>query len=1261
MADMPESWKIWIDTGGTFTDCMALSPEGDLLKCKVLSSSALRGTIDSIRDARHIHIQGSWEVPDDFIKGFGFRPLHSGGDRVQVTGYDADNRIIQFGDAIADLVSEGDAFEVISPYEAPILAARLITGTIPDAELPVMQMRLATTKGTNALLEKKGVPTALFVTKGFRDLLLIGNQQRPDLFALAIHKPEPLYSSVHEIKGRIDAGGNEIIPLDIDSLEPIARKLVENGIQSAAVCLMNSYCNDVQEQKVASILRKSGFTHVSVSSGLAPFIKLLLRAETALVNACLSPIIDQYLKEVHTHIKGGSLFIMTSAGGLINRSSYHAIDSLLSGPAGGVVGASHAGRKAGYDRIISFDMGGTSTDVSRFDGVFDYRFEHSVGDAHLAAPSLNIETVASGGGSICDFDGFKLTVGPESAGADPGPACYGAGGPLTLTDVNLLTGHLDYTLFEIPVNRESAEQRLESVLKRVGENEGRQVDRQTILAGYLDIANERMADAIRGISLRKGYDPSNYALLAFGGAGGQHACGVASKLGISTILLPPDTGLLSAYGLGHAAVERFTEKQILQPLDRFEPRSNALFDKLGKETIAKVRDEGMPFDDVIIRRIIVNMRLMGQESSLSVDYDPRNGQSLKMLFKDRYFAVYGHWTDRPIEVESVRIVASTKPDIVDPNDSMVDVYNPDPDHKTEALFGDRQYDIPVFYREHLEPGAEINSPALVIDHHSTTVVDPGWQLHMDSGGTLILKLVEDTDLRSTSARPEAVNLQLFTSRFSAMATEMGEMLQHTALSVNVKERLDFSCAVLDNKGNLVVNAPHIPVHLGALGLCVREISRNMDLEDGDVIVTNHPAFGGSHLPDITMITPVFEKDALLGYVASRAHHAEVGGIRPGSMPPGAKNLSEEGVVIKPCKIIEGGSSRWNVIRNIFLSARYPSRNIEENMADLNAMMAANRRGAESLRNLCKTEGFDRVHYYMNQLCDTAEQQMRNTLNRFPDGVYKAVEKLDDGTPLRTTIHIRGDEAIIDFTGTGSRHPGNLNATPAIVHSVVMYVLRLLINEPLPLNEGLLKPVSLHIPECLLNPLFPEDADQCPAVVGGNTEVSQRLVDTLLKAFQRIACSQGTMNNILFGNDRFGYYETVCGGTGAGADFDGTDAVHHHMTNTRITDAEILEHRYPVRLDRFEIRPGSGGGGQHKGGNGVIRELTFLEPVSLSVLTQHRTVAPYGLKGGKPGAKGEQYVIRKDGTRHNLSSIDGCEINAGDRFILKTPGGGGFGK
>ena len=1260
---MNQKWQVWIDTGGTFTDCLAYSPWGELKKCKVLSNGALRGTITEIIDEQTLNIDENWEAPDEFVKNFSFHLLQEDHPNIIVESYNSEEGTIVLNQSIGIHDLTGRPFELISGYEAPILAVCLVTNTSYNEQLPPLQMRLATTKGTNALLEHKGVPLAFFVTKGFKDLLVIGNQQRPDLFTLNIQKPAPLHQKVIEVDERLNADGSVLRNINLDTLRDQAQAIHDLGLSTAAVCFMHSYKNKEHEQKAKQILEEAGFDHISCSADLAPFINMLSRAETTVTNAYLSPVIDQYLNDVQSELTDSSLHIMTSAGGLVQSNDYHAKDSLLSGPAGGVVGASQSGKASGFSKIISFDMGGTSTDVSRFDGDFEYQFEHKVGDAHLVAPALSIETVAAGGGSVCSFDGFKLSVGPESAGAYPGPACYGAGGPLSVTDVNLLLGHLDPSRFGIPVHAKHAKTKLTEIVEQVSEKESKEPANEDILTGFLDIANERMADAIRKISLRKGYDPKSYAMVAFGGAGGQHACGVASRLGISTIILPPDAGLLSAYGLGRAVIERFSQLQVLQNLTEIQDNLNHMINQLKKEAFSKIRAEGYPEDDIQMRKIIVNMRFKGQESTLPIDISEDETDQLQSKFKIRYTSVYGHWSDKgTIEVESIRLVASVKQE--EPGNSKIlgQSYKPDLHHHIKSYFENKWQEIPVFHREMLNPGAEIMGPALILDKHSTTVADPGWIVQMNEQLALVLKKVSEDVNSDYSDNPEAVNLELFTNRFTAIASEMGEMLQRTALSVNVKERLDFSCALLDPNGELVVNAPHIPVHLGAMGLCVRSVKEALPMEPGDTIITNHPAYGGSHLPDITVISPVFlDDEILIGYVASRAHHAEVGGSRPGSMPPQAKNLAEEGVVISPTYLVKEGEPQWEKIRQLFTDAPWPSRTVEDNMADLNATLAANNRGVHSLQNLCKKEGTNKTQYYMQQLKAYAEQRMRQTLKNIPDGMYKAVEKLDDGTHLASTIHVRQDEAIIDFTGTGSMHPGNLNATPAIVNSVIIYVLRLLVNEPLPLNEGLMKPIKLHIPTGILNPRFEDDPEKCPAVVGGNTETSQRLVDTLLKAFKKSGCSQGTMNNILFGNDSFGYYETVCGGVGAGPDFNGTDAVHQHMTNTRITDAEVMEYRYPVRLDRFEVRSGSGGKGKYHGGDGVIREITFLEPVSLSVLTQHRKIAPYGMKGGEDGQTGEQYVIRENGEHEKLDYIDGIDLEKDDRFILKTPGGGGYGQ
>jgi 5-oxoprolinase (ATP-hydrolysing) len=1294
---MPQPhWLVRIDTGGTFTDCVAFDPSGVMRRAKVLSSSALRGSVREVLDETSVAISEDWEAPAGMPAGFLFSRLGDPGPGTAVLSFDETTRVIRLAAPCPVPLVKGDAFEVRSPEEAPVLAARLVTGTPSGEPLPALEMRLATTRGTNALLERRGEPGALFITRGFRDLVRIGTQQRPDLFALRIQRPPPIFTDVVEVEERLAADGSVLRPLDLDALAPEVARLLRGGTRVAAVALMHSFRDPSHEHALRDHLLGAGFQHVSCSADLAPVIRLLPRAETAVVDAYLTPVLDDYLKGVRAAIGTGTggerrLHVMTSAGGLVRPDEFHAKDSLLSGPAGGVVGAARAGALSGFEKVITFDMGGTSTDVARFDGDHEYVWEHRVGDAHLLAPALAIESVAAGGGSVCIYDSQGLRVGPESAGAEPGPACYGAGGPLTITDVNLLLGRLDASRFGIPVSTEPAEQRLQELRAAIEARTGENPRRESFLSGLLEIANERMADAIRGISLRKGYDPAEYALIAFGGAGAQHGCAVAELLGMNRVVVPADAGLLSALGIGHAVVERFAERQVLQSVEAVGPKIADWLQELADEAASAVVGEGLPADEVVVRRRIVNLRYLGQEATLAIEYDPRI--ALVEAFAARYQERYGHTPEaRPVEIESLRVVASTRPVVYGPTATPHE-RPAEPARITSAWFRGAYLGAPVYDRERLPPGSRFMGPALVWERHSATVVESGWQGRMDGAGALVLSRVEGPATGGTGHRPmgadglvgagdarqispldsagegstaaaegkvEAVRQELFTHRFSAIVGEMGEMLRRTALSTNVKERLDFSCALLDAGGELVVNAPHIPVHLGALGLCVRMVRDAIDLGPGDVVVTNHPAYGGSHLPDVTVITPVHAgSGVLLGYVANRAHHAEIGGTRPGSMPPSATSLAEEGVVISPTHLVQGGQERWGTVRELLSLGEYPSRAVEDNLADLRAQVAANHRGAQLLIELAAAEGGD-VQRYMEALKSRAAGLAGAALARLPDGRYEATERLDDGSPLAVRITIAGDRAAIDFSGTAGVHRGNLNATPAIVRSVVLYVLRLLIDEPLPLNEGLMRAVDLTIPRGLLNPSFGDDPAAAPAVVGGNTETSQRLTDALLRALRLVAGSQGTMNNVLFGNDRFGYYETVCGGSGAGPGWAGESGVHVHMTNTRITDPEVVEHRYPVRVERFGIRPGSGGRGRWPGGDGAIRELTFLEPMSLSVLTQHRVEHPYGMEGGEPGLRGAQRLIRASGEVVQLAPIDGAEVGEGDRLILETPGGGAWG-
>jgi len=1294
-------WAVWVDTGGTFTDCIARDPSGQVHRVKVLSSSALRGTLLEVVGKRRLRVELKWSLPDGFLIGFAFRTLGTSqastrdGEAPRVSSYEAATGWLELDRPLPEsTLLAGTPFEVLSPEEAPTLATRLVTATPGHQMLPPVNLRLATTRGTNALLERRGVPPALFVTAGFGDVLEIGTQARPDLFALDVRRPEPLHGAVVEVRERIATDGAVVEALVIEPVREAAVRLFEGGMRVAAVAFLNSFRNPKHEQELADLLREVGFEHVSTSATLAPSIQLLPRAQTAVANAYLAPVIEHYLDRVQAAYESPAaaragpttrrrkspsvapeVRVMTSAGGLVPAASFAPKDSLLSGPAGGVAGAAFAGRRSGVEHIIAFDMGGTSTDVARYGGDFEYVFEHTIGDAHLVAPALAIESVAAGGGSICGFDGRRLFVGPESAGAWPGPAAYGAGGPLTVTDVNLLLGRLDPERFELPLDTEASRRRLRELRDELRKKTGECSTDETLLVGFLDVANERMADAIRRVSVRRGYDPQEYTLVSFGGAGGQHACAVASRLRMTCVIVPQDAGLLSALGLGHAVLERFEESQVLKPLSEIEANLEKRFLELETEARQALLTDGVPHQDTTVRLRLLHLRLAGQDATVEVEYP--SGTPVVEAFRRRYREIYGHEIEdseldrQPVEVESVRVVVSSasEPPRGPETRASSGAEGPPPStqvttqSRLRAFFDGSWQNVPAHDRTQLEPGATFEGPAFVLEAHSATWIEPGWRAVVDSAQNLVLRREArpPPTTPSNASKSEAVRLELFTHRFAHIAAEMGEMLRRTAVSTNVKERLDFSCALLDPRGDLVVNAPHIPVHLGALGLCVRRTRTRLALEPGDVIVTNHPAFGGSHLPDVTVITPVFTPEGEpLGHVASRAHHAEIGGSRPGSMPPAATRLFEEGVVIEPRYLVRRGIPRWEEVRDLLSAGPYPSRAVTENLADLHAAVAANQRGAHALQELAATHGHETILEYMAKLESHAERHLRDALTRLPDGLRHAREELDDGTVLEVQVLIEGDRATIDFSGTSTTHPGNLNATPAIVQSVVIYVLRLLVAEPLPLNEGLLRPVELRLPEGILNPVFPPNPEAAPAVVGGNVETSQRLAGTLLKALGVVASSQGTMNNVLFGTEAFGYYETVGGGCGAGPDFDGASAVHSHMTNTRITDPEIIEHRYPVRVIRFARRRGSGGRGHHRGGDGIVRELEFLAPVALSVLTQHRTRGPYGMAGGEPGKPGLQKVVRAGGEEIVLGSQDSCEMEAGDHFVLETPVGGGYG-
>jgi 5-oxoprolinase (ATP-hydrolysing) len=907
--------------------------------------------------------------------------------------------------------------------------------------------------------------------------------------------------------------------------------------------------------------------------------------------------------------------------------------------------------RAGLSQIITFDMGGTSTDVSRFAGDFDYCQTHTVGRARLMAPAVKIETVASGGGSICSFDGELLRVGPESAGAQPGPACYGAAGPLTITDVNLLLGRLDLESFNLPVFPKAAEDALREVQITHPSS------REEILQGFLAVANERMANAIRKISVREGYDPAEYALVAFGGAGGQHACAVAERLGMRRILFPADAGLLSAIGLEWARLEWIVERQLLVSGSRFAVLGSGVLVDLELSAVSDLKREGVAAREIEIRRRTALVRYAGQESVVVVDF--KDIGEVEAHFHQRYREIFGYLPGgREMEVVSLRVIASTREAAMG-KETFTAGDEPRPSRTGRTFFAGEWRETPVFEPPDLAVGAVIAGPAIVADSFGTLVVEPGWRGVVGSEGSLLL---EHTSNREPGTTNRAIaERELFTHRFTSIVEEMSAQLERTAISTNIKERLDFSCALLDAAGRLVCNAPNIPAHLGSLGLCVREVAARLVMEEGDVVATNHPACGGSHLPDVTLITPVFdEAGKLLGYVANRAHHAEIGGLTPGSMSPAAKSLVEEGAVIRPMYLFKNGKANWSEMERLLSEAEFPTRRLEENLADLQAQVAAIRMGETALRQMAVDHGSAKVCAQMELICEQAARAIRRKLAEWDGRDLQASQRLDNGAELVARIRVDAGTMEIDFTGTSPAGDGSLNATPAIVRSVLVYVLRLLVDEDLPLNEGLLEPVKITLPECLLNPDFGDDDAKAPAVFGGNVEVSQRLVDTLLLAFEAAAGSQGTMNNLVMGDATRSYYETIGGGTGAGNGFAGASGVHVHMSNTAITDPEILEWRFPVRLHRFALRKGSGGSGQWQGGNGLIRELEFLEPQTISLLGQHRTEAPYGLAGGSAGKCGRQTVIRADGTVEELEFAAQIEMKPGDRLVIETPGGGGYG-
>jgi len=1235
--------------------------------------------------------------PERFFKGYTLsllRPAAGAGasrmeilERVLVESFERSEGRLFLSRPLSVDPEEGMFYELSSGEEAPVTGIRWLKGLRLEETVGAVEVRLGTTRGTNALLERRGAAVAFVTTAGFGDMLEIGYQDRPRLFDLRIKKPSRLYREVVELNERTGSRGEILVSLDEDEVYDKLAPLLERGIQSLAVCLLNSHLNGKHEEMVAEAARRLGFRHVSYSAALMPLQKIVARSETTVIDAYLTPVVRDYVQELRSSLPVARIKIMTSAGGLVDASSFVGKDSILSGPAGGVVGFAHAAEQAGFPRAIGFDMGGTSTDVSRYDGDYEHRFEMEIqdpasdGGVHLVSPMLWIETVAAGGGSVCWFDGQLPRVGPHSAGADPGPACYGRGGPLTVTDVNLFLGRVLAEHFAFPLDVDAVADRLDEIAARV-ESSGKRYTREELAAGFARIANSRVAAAIRKISLARGYDPREYALAAFGGAGAQHACAVAGELGIKRVLLHPYGSILSAFGIGMADVKRFYSQAVGRPYDKRELQLlEPLFKRMEAGLVEEVSAEGVPPERMETPRRMLEMRYAGQEWTLTVSR-PADGD-YRRAFEEQHQKRYGFlYPDRPLEIHAARVEITGK--TVKPEPVPGEVYRRRPlaAVKTRIYAGNDWCEAAVFYRHELSPGDLLEGPAVIVDAGTTIVVDPGWEAEISAINNIILRDRPGETAAGESAGEELdlITLELFNNAFSAIAEQMGATLQKTALSTNVKERLDFSCAVFSAEGELVANAPHIPVHLGAMPASVKYIINSFpQMRPGEVYITNDPYRGGSHLPDITVVTPVFGGSGgkPLFFTASRAHHAEIGGITPGSMPPFARSLAEEGVLIRAFRFVSDSRAGEKELEELLGGGRYPSRAVRDNIADIHAQVAANRTGAARLLELVQRYGLDVVRAYMSHIQDAAEKMMRSALLKIKEGQYSFIDYLDDGSPIKVKItlcHIHGGaipggEAVVDFSGSGGVVPGSLNANSAVVASAVLYCFRCLIEEDIPLNAGMLKPLRIIIPQnSLLSPPEDEDPEKCAPVAGGNVETSQRIVDVIFGALGAAAASQGTMNNFSFGRaaaegrTAVTCYETIGGGAGAGNGFHGADAVHTHMTNTRLTDPEVLEARYPVRISRFAVRRGSGGRGKYCGGDGIVREMEFLEPLLVSLLTGRRVYPPYGLAAGEPGMKGRN-LLRRAGssTLEELGWAASLSVDSGDTVIIETPGGGGYGR
>ncbi|MEV7241400.1 hydantoinase B/oxoprolinase family protein [Streptomyces sp. NPDC093248] len=1191
-------WQFWVDRGGTFTDIVARRPDGRLLTHKLLSDNPERYADAAVAGVREL-LHGSRE--------------------------------------------------------------------------PVDAVRMGTTVATNALLERKGERTLLVITRGFRDALRIAYQNRPAIFARHIRLPGLLYERVVEADERVAADGTVLRAPDLDALAGPLRQAYDDGIRAVAVVCLHSHLYPAHERAIGDLAARTGFPQVSLSSETSPLMKLVPRGDTAVVDAYLSPVLRRYVRHVADELHGVRLMFMQSNGGLTEAGQFRGKDAVLSGPAGGIVGMARMSQRAGFDRVIGFDMGGTSTDVSHFAGAYERVFTSRIAGVRLRAPMLDIHTVAAGGGSVLHFDGSRYRVGPDSAGAAPGPACYRAGGPLTVTDANVMLGRIPPAHFpavfgpdgDQPLDAAVVRDRFTALAHEIRERTGDDRTPEQVAEGYLRIAVANIANAVKRISVQKGHDVTRYALTTFGGAGGQHACRVADSLGIRTVLVPPMAGVLSALGIGFADTTAMREQSVETPLEAASmPGVRETADALERAARAELRAEDVPEDRIEVTRR-AQLRYDGTDTTLTVELTEPG--AMTHAFEERHRATYSFTLDRPIVVEALSVEATG---ITAPPD--LSALAPYEGHRaaprTVRLHtGGAWHDVPLHRREALPPGETVTGPAIITEPGATTVVDDGWRAAAGHDGHLVMERTAVTESSEIDTEVDPVLLEVFNNLFMSIAEQMGARLESTAQSVNIKERLDFSCALFDPLGNLVANAPHIPVHLGSMGTSVKEVvrRRGASMRPGDTYAVNDPYHGGTHLPDVTVITPVFDtEDAtatrsepeILFYVASRGHHAEIGGIAPGSMPAHSRTIDEEGVLFDNWLLAQDGRFREDETRRLLTEAPHPSRNVRTNLADLRAQIAANRKGVDEVRRMIEEFGLDVVQAYMRHVQDNAEEAVRRVVDALDDGEY--AYETDSGAVIRVRVRVDRAErrATIDFTGTSAQLATNFNAPSSVVDAAVLYVFRTLVADEIPLNDGCLRPLDIVVPPGSM--LAPEPP---AAVVAGNVETSQAITGALYAALGVQAEGSGTMNNVTFGNERHQYYETVASGSGAGDGFPGADVVQTHMTNSRLTDPEVLEWRLPVRLEEFTVRRGSGGAGRRRGGDGAVRRIRFLEPMTVSTLSQHRRVPPYGMAGGEPGALGANRVERADGTVTDLGGSGSADVGPGDVLVIETPGGGGYGR